>query len=201
VGCGGAGAPGDSGTGPDLAGSFISDGHNLIGQTDGSSGVTNGVNGDLAGTTPSPLDPNLGPIQNNGGPTWTLALLPGSPAIDAGDDAVLSAPFNLTTDQRGLPRKSGAHVDIGAFEFQWAATPPTLIPLPGSAAAGFQFAFTNTSGAIFSVLTATNVTLTSSNWTVLGQAIEISPGKFQFTDPQTTNNPKRFYRVSSPSLL
>ena len=41
-----------------------------------------------------------------------------SPAIDAGDDAVIGPPDNLTTDQRGLPRLSGAHVDIGAYEVQ-----------------------------------------------------------------------------------
>jgi len=65
-------------------------------------------------------DPKLGPLQNNGGPTFTHALLAGSPAIDAGDDAVVGAPFNLSTDQRdsGFFRKSGSHVDIGAFEFQ-----------------------------------------------------------------------------------
>jgi hypothetical protein len=66
-------------------------------------------------------NPKLGPLQNNGGPTFTQALLPGSPAIDAGDDSVLGSPFNLTTDQRGLgfPRKAGSHVDIGSFEGQF----------------------------------------------------------------------------------
>jgi predicted outer membrane repeat protein len=65
-------------------------------------------------------DPKLGPLQSNGGPTQTFALLAGSPAIDAGDDSVLGPPFSLTTDQRGpgFPRKSGLRVDIGAFELQ-----------------------------------------------------------------------------------
>jgi hypothetical protein len=64
-------------------------------------------------------NPNLDTVlRNNGGLTPTLALLPGSPAIDAGDDSVVSAPTNLTTDQRGIgfPRKSGLHVDLGAYE-------------------------------------------------------------------------------------
>jgi hypothetical protein len=63
-------------------------------------------------------NPKLGPLQNNGGPTFSQALLSGSPAIDAGDDSVLGPPLTLTTDQRGpgFPRKSGLHVDIGAFE-------------------------------------------------------------------------------------
>jgi PKD repeat protein len=64
-------------------------------------------------------DPVLGPLQDNGGPTWTQALLPGSPAIDAGNNATCPA-----YDQRGLPRpRDGdgdgqADCDIGAFELQ-----------------------------------------------------------------------------------
>jgi hypothetical protein len=70
-------------------------------------------------------NPKLGPLQNNGGPTFTMALLAGSPAIDAGDDSVLGSPLFLTTDQRGpgFPRKSGTHVDIGAFEVQQVVAP------------------------------------------------------------------------------
>jgi hypothetical protein len=56
-------------------------------------------------------DPMLAAPANTGGPTLTLALLPGSPALDAGTD--VGAP---TVDQRGSPRPSGAGVDIGAFE-------------------------------------------------------------------------------------
>jgi predicted outer membrane repeat protein len=57
------------------------------------------------------LDPMLGPLADNGGPTQTVALLSGSPAIDAAVDA--NCP---PTDQRGVPRPQGAHCDIGAFE-------------------------------------------------------------------------------------
>ena len=53
----------------------------------------------------------LGPLGDNGGPTQTFALLPGSPAIDAGDDSACPA-----TDQRGVARPIGAHCDIGAVE-------------------------------------------------------------------------------------
>jgi hypothetical protein len=72
-------------------------------------------------------NPKLGPLQNNGGPTFTHALLPTSPAIDAGDDSVLGDPLNLTTDQRGtgFPRKVCAHVDIGAYEAN-SGVPPTI---------------------------------------------------------------------------
>jgi hypothetical protein len=110
----------NAGRGPDVDGLFTSLGHNLIGKGDGSSFI-NGVNGDQVGTDASPLDPKLGPLQNNDGPTQTLALLAGSPAIDAGDDSVLGPPLTLTTDQRGpgFLRKVGMHVDIGAFEVQF----------------------------------------------------------------------------------
>src|SRR5205085_4332003 len=64
----------------DITGAVQSLGHNLVGQTNDSSGW---VATDLAGTTASPLDPRLGHVQDNGGPTWTMALLGGSPAIDA----------------------------------------------------------------------------------------------------------------------
>jgi hypothetical protein len=56
-------------------------------------------------------DPLLGPLQDNGGPTPTHALLPGSPAIDAGDSATC-----LAEDQRGVARPQLDGCDIGAFE-------------------------------------------------------------------------------------
>lgn len=57
-------------------------------------------------------NPLLGPLADNGGFTQTMALLPGSPAIDAGNDT----PSCPSTDQRGVIRPQGAHCDIGAFE-------------------------------------------------------------------------------------
>lgn len=112
-----------AGGGYDLSGSFTSLGNNIIGITDGSSGFANGVGGDLAGTFNAPLNPQLSALENNGGETNVLRLLPNSPAIDAGNNCVLnlSCPtdnplFAVTTDQRGAPRPQGARVDIGAFE-------------------------------------------------------------------------------------
>jgi len=113
--------------GPDLDGPFISKGHNLIGAGSTSTGFPPGTNanGDLVGTKTSPIDPRLGPLANNGGPTQTNALLPGSTAIDAGDNCVTQAAHcgdadlpQLTTDQRGagFPRTLNGTVDIGAFE-------------------------------------------------------------------------------------
>jgi len=62
----------------------------------------------------------LGPLQNNGGPTMTVALLPGSNAIDGGDPVFGCTDYNgntIATDQRGFARVVGAHCDIGAYEF------------------------------------------------------------------------------------
>lgn len=65
----------------------------------------------------------LGPLADNGGPTQTMALLPGSAAIDAGDDTACPA-----TDQRGVTRPQGAHCDIGAYEAEPATGDDTTSP-------------------------------------------------------------------------
>lgn len=101
---------------PDFFGTLTSQGHNLIGNTSGMSGTV--------ATDITNVNPLLGPLANNGGPTQTMALLPGSPAINAGDNCVLddtctpALGFSLTTDQRdaGFSRIVGTNVDIGAFE-------------------------------------------------------------------------------------
>jgi predicted outer membrane repeat protein len=62
-------------------------------------------------------DPVLGPLQDNGGPTETMALLPGSPAINAGTNTGCPA-----TDQRGVTRPQQGQCDIGAYES------PTVTP-------------------------------------------------------------------------
>jgi hypothetical protein len=99
------------GSGPDVFGAVVSNGYNLNGETDGSIGW---VAYDLTGTVASPLDPHLGPLADNGGPTMTMALLPGSPAIDAGSDGLI--PSGDNTDQRGWPRIVNGKVEIGAIE-------------------------------------------------------------------------------------
>jgi hypothetical protein len=62
----------------------------------------------------------------------------------------------------------------------------------------FQFAFTNSVGALLGVLASTNPALPLSNWTTLGGVTEVTPGQFQFTDPQAANSVRRFYRIRSP---
>ena len=94
--------------GPDFDGDAQSLGHNLIGQMDDSTGW---IDTDRTGTTVDPLDPHLGPLQDNGGPTMTHALLAGSPAIGGGDASLAGS-----TDQRGSVRVCSRALDIGAFQ-------------------------------------------------------------------------------------
>jgi hypothetical protein len=92
-------------THPDLSGDLSGD-HNLIGG-----------------------DPRLGPLQNNGGPTKTMALLVGSPALNTGDPTQLGVP-----DQRGVVRRGG--VDIGAYQ---ACAVSLTFSAPDTVTAGMPF--------------------------------------------------------------
>ena len=111
------------GYGPDVAGEFVSNGYNLVGDDSFSYGAFVAA-GDRVGTTASPIDPLLAPLGNYGGPTQTMALLPGSLALGAGSIALaVDASGNrLSTDQRGLARPVNGTVDIGAFENQVVVT-------------------------------------------------------------------------------
>ena len=118
----------------------------LIGTEGGMTGVTNGTNGNQVGTQGSPIDPRLGPLQDNGGPTFTHAFLPASPALDAGDNT-LASNAGLTLDQRGAARVSDGSdantidtVDIGAFEARasMTAVPDRTVAEDGSATLTFD---------------------------------------------------------------
>jgi hypothetical protein len=139
----------------------------------------------------------VSPLGNYGGSTQTMPPLPGSPAIDPVDGQTNSV---FATDQRGLPRVVNGIVDVGAVEVQSAPILPIQISgaeMPGDGT--FRLSFSNLSGASFQVLASTNVALPVSNWPMIGPATEMPPGsgQFQFTDPQATNLPQRFYRVKS----
>jgi hypothetical protein len=99
-----------NGNGTNLA-VVTADAPNLIEKTAATIGGTQPIIG---------IDPMLGALASNGGPTQTLALLTGSPAIDAG--SVAAVPAGVTTDQRGagFARISGSTVDLGAFQVQTA---------------------------------------------------------------------------------
>jgi hypothetical protein len=159
---------------PDVDESITSQGYNLIGNASGSSGFTQLT--DLTGTSNSPLDPKLELdamnkplLKNNGGPTKTIALLAGSPALDKGKI------FSATTDQRGVSRPmdepalanatSGDGSDIGAFEAITCGTGSTVVTNTNDSGAGslrcaIASAFTG-STITFNLTTPAAITLTS----------------------------------------
>jgi hypothetical protein len=114
--------------------------YNLIGDGTGMTGLSNGVNGNLVGSAAAPIDPLLGPLQDNGGPTKTHALLAGSPALNAGDPAQLGV-----ADQRGVVRSGG--VNIGAYQ---ASATAFLVSAPDTVQPGVPFDVTVTAVDPFS---------------------------------------------------
>ena len=108
--------------GGNCGGTIVSNGYNL--SSDDTCNFTS--TGDLKNTGPM-----LGPLQDNGGPTQTMALPSGSPAVDAGNPSGCTDGLGhlLKTDQRGKPRpdtEDTGGCDIGAYEFQSA---PSCIPV------------------------------------------------------------------------
>jgi hypothetical protein len=101
--------------GADIDGTVYAADHNLVGNGLGENGIRPGLNGNIVGgfNGQPAINPMLGPLADNGGPTETMALLVGSPAIGHADNAAAPA-----TDQRGVTRMDvpGEVTDIGAFE-------------------------------------------------------------------------------------
>ena len=179
-------------TGADCIGPYQTGGNNLIGQIGPNDNCTNfvdGANGDQVGTDTAPIDPLLGPLTDNGGPTDTHALLLSSTAIDRGNpdgcEALDVAAFNpdnfddpltfftLTEDQRGLIRPVAILdpnvpvCDIGAFEFQ--VPEPTPTPIPTATPIPPPFAgFLEGSGCGFSLIPATAGSSAGMLWMALG---------------------------------
>jgi hypothetical protein len=169
---------------PDVSASVASGGYNLIGNTSGSTGF--GAAGDQLNVSPA-----LGPLQDNGGPTPTMALSRSSPAVDKGKS------FGLSTDQRGAPRpfdfpvtanaSGGDGSDIGAFELGG----PTLnIQRTGNSVALSW----STSFADFHLQAITD--LASSNWAGVSGTQATIGGQFYLTNSALGS--KTFYRLISP---
>ncbi|HLJ92950.1 MAG TPA: right-handed parallel beta-helix repeat-containing protein [Gemmataceae bacterium] len=140
-------------------GTFFSQGHNL--SSDNAAGFLTG-SADLVNAKPL-----LGPLQDNGGPTQTIALLPGSPAVDAGDNSNVPA-----FDQRGpgFARIVGGIVDIGAFEVQPGPATQLQLSAPAHVTAGVPFSITVTA------LDAYGHTATGYLGTVILSSTDTDPG-------------------------
>jgi CSLREA domain-containing protein len=174
------------GTVPDVrnvATTITSQGHNLIGTTN-SAGSFAGT-GDVTGVT----NPQLGALQNNGGPTLTRLPAAGSPAIDTGP-----ATSSFATDQRGFVRLAGASVDKGAVEAN-APTAVTLISFFGDqTAAGVTLRWrTGQQGEVTGYLVERQ---TPDGWLVIGEQPVSPSGSYALTDPEVSPA-SRTYRLSA----
>ena len=181
---------------PDCYGAFSSVGYKLIGSGIGSTGFNNF--GDQVGTSGSPIDPLLGPLQNNGGPTQTMALLPGSPAIDQG---VTEA--GVTTDQRGQPRiydypnipnaiAFGDGSDIGAFEL----SPPPVLSITAYAGGGGVIVSWPTYAVIYGLEYTTNLN-SAISWTPASGTPLVSGNQYQYYVNFGAPG-EQFFRLVSP---
>jgi hypothetical protein len=172
-------------------GMFDSHGSNFIGIEERKSGFGFGTAGktDQVGTGTNPLDPKLGPLQDNGGPTKTAAPLPGSPVIDQG-----LAAGDVTTDQRGVPRTDEVETasDIGAVETgpaaPRAATTTTLGASPNPAVAGTPVTLTaavtaNAPGAAAPTGSVTFLEVYVDTYDVLGTVPLDSSGRASLSVP------------------
>lgn len=158
------------------AGWLTDAGHNL--SSDATCAFTN--TGSLNRT-----DPKLGPFGGNGGPTPTMALLPSSPAIDAGDSAAAPA-----IDQRGFPRPAGAAADIGAFEYGARRTLQIAAPSAGV----IDIALAEMTKPSCRLLTSADFV----NWWPIATNSIGADGSTLFHLQVSTNEPRRFYRVCLP---
>jgi hypothetical protein len=188
VGIGGVGGAGGS-----AGGGMISPGS---AGTSGSSGSAWGAtecnsppNTFIASNTPpgneSFPDPRLGPLTDNGGPTLTMALLPGSPAIDAADTSI--APL---TDQRGFPRPAGSGADLGAFEYG------SMLPVLSIARltpANLEIVVRGNSNQWCRIFVSSNFSM----WFPVATNQFNSAGITQFQDDNSQPS-VRFYRVTMP---
>lgn len=129
-------------------------------------------------------DPKLAPLADNGGATATLALLPGSPAIDAADGS--AAPV---VDARGFARPFGPAADIGAFEY-WP-TPPVL-QVNRSPAGGVDILVLGPAGQSCRLVASHSL----ADWLPVATNSIPSNGTLLFHEGATSSN--GFYRVVSP---
>jgi len=175
----------------DVGGGFVSLGYNLIGISNYSTGW---IRTDLTGTELQPLDPMLGPLTNNGGAMSTMALQPGSPAVDQGIST------GIDSDQRGRTRPydnpaitnapGGDGCDIGAFELQSPAPIFTQLAHDGSnvwlnllTEIGWSYRVERTDS------------LPGTDWATVADNLPGTGTELRLVDPAAASRPMGFYRA------
>jgi hypothetical protein len=151
------------------------------------------INSGFSGGVVSTADPRLGPLQDNGGPTWTHALFNGSPAIDSGDNTALPA-----TDQRGYPRVADGNgngpaiVDLGAVEdglVRLSSVPQSFQDIMLN---GFELSLTGETNRNYVVNYSTDLV----NWQPVSTNLVPSRGVTTFFDVNAKDSTEqRFYRA------
>lgn len=161
----------------DIIGTFTSLGTNFIGDIGNALGITSDTS-NYWGTSVLPLDPKIGPLQNNGGTTATYALLSGSLAIDAGTNAGAAAN-DQTGRNRNLDGDVGgvAAVDIGAYEF----IPPELVFTVNSFADTADVNLGNLFAIDISNKTSLRAAIQESNARPGAERIDLPAGTFVLT--------------------
>jgi hypothetical protein len=154
-----------------VLGTIFDDGHNIC--SDSSANFT-------STSSRNSTDPLLAPLADNGGSTLTLALLPGSPAVDAGDDSVCPP-----TDQRGARRPEGFRCDIGSFELGPKVT------LTRGQGGGCQLHCEFLAGTTNRITASTDLL----SWVALGERVSDFNGRFDFDDRDAAKLSWRFYHV------
>lgn len=147
-------------------------------------------------------DPLLAPLANNGGEVLTFALLPGSPAIDSGDNSIINnAPLLISSDARGAARitasvtPSGGVVDLGAFEFSGGelVVPEVFLEITVNSLGQPVLVIEGSSGSIYQVRSSETLDFDNS---FLQQTLTLgSDGLGSFLDTESPLPLRRFYRL------
>ncbi len=139
-----------------------------------------------------------GTTTNYGGFSTTNGLTSGTSPVAVSGAITGLLPGTLYHYRMVAENGVGSSASEDASFTSAAITLPSLTGSTFLVGGSFQFAFTSTAGVSFSVLGTTNPALSLSDWTVLGTAVEISPGHYEFIDAQAPNDSQRFYRIRWP---
>ena len=185
-----SGSPSDLSTNnPSFAKVTPSSSNNLIGHANTAGGLLNGIKGNIVGGGATNI---FRPLGDNGGPTFTHALLPGSRAINAGNPAFAldSEGLPLTTDQRGFPRFVFTTNDIGAYEA--SENPISIVSIDANPGVSATIRWTSESGLSYDVMRSTDL----KTFETIETGITAVGGITSFTD----NDPpleRAFYVIRS----